>query len=623
MIMRRFAVGAVLASPAFAAAGKDDRHNILFLMTDSMDGRVLDVESTEHEAVEMPFLRGWLAEHGTNFVHAYSNSPMCVPSRTSMMTGRSNDKIEVWGNRQGLAASPDGVLDDNCVKNNGKELCQQWAEAQGYPETIFSALKNLGYRVHMEGRLHIGAAMLNQEKHNGTVEGLASCDAFDTVRLGEITRSADIRMPIRAQTSVFTTRAIEDMADDTNFGLADWGAVHRCKNWIEQLPSPGEATQPFFLHCSLNLPHFTYATNSTWLQSVHEDKITIPTWKDDHDKTMDPDKWHPYDSFTTLMKGVDIKFSLEEIKKLRRIYYGMCAESDAMLSQIWDGLYRKGYNLANTYVIYVSDHGEMKFEHRQVYKSSMYEGSVRVPFQIAGPGVSRGKRMDKHLTSLLDVFPTLLDMAGEKNWASHTNLMGRSVLAAAGGASVAPSQFQLLPDDDRDFVFSQYNWVEANTGATMVRQGKWKLVTFGKTYKAYKDYPDQLFDLEEDPEELDNVAAHNGHVVKALHARLLDVIDPDEVDKRVVQSDFRYLKERLGSFDENTVDETRKMVMSALPGLKDTEWLKFRSWLVEAQGLFGEADLAVALPMAGNSSASSNLISIARHLRGSSDMDDM
>merc|ERR1719401_1228927 len=130
------------------------RYNILFLMSDSMDGRMVDRTSDESEAVDMPFLRGFFTENGANFVHTYSNNPMCVPSRSSMMTGRSSDKIHVWGNSQGLAASPGGDLDDTCVKRNGKKRCKAWAKAQNVTETILSAMQKLGYKVHVQGRTH-------------------------------------------------------------------------------------------------------------------------------------------------------------------------------------------------------------------------------------------------------------------------------------------------------------------------------------------------------------------------------------------------------------------------------------------------------------------------------------
>ena len=62
-------------------------------------------------------------------------------------------------------------------------------------------------------------------------------------------------------------------------------------------------------------------------------------------------------------------------------------------------------------MVQVSDHGEMNMEHRQVWKNSMYEASERVPLIIAGPGVPAGAVVT-NLTSLLDLYPTLMGMVG-------------------------------------------------------------------------------------------------------------------------------------------------------------------------------------------------------------------
>merc|ERR1719331_2889190 len=116
----------------------------------------------------------------------------------------------------------------------------------------------------------------------------------------------------------------------------------------------------------------------------------------------------------------------------------MCHETDYMLGRVIQALKQYGH-YDNTFIVFVSDHGEMNMEHRQVWKNSMYEASSRVPFQIAGPGVAKGKRVEE-LTSLVDVFPTLLDMARETDWGKHAELVGKSLLplASASISSFAP-----------------------------------------------------------------------------------------------------------------------------------------------------------------------------------------
>lgn len=291
----------------------------------------------------------------------------------------------------------------------------------------------------------------------------------------------------------------------------------------------------------------------------------------------------------SIAKGLAGDFKESDIKKLARVYYGMAAEADDMLSGVWNALVEKGYGLKNTYVIYVSDHGELKFQHRQVYKASMYEGSVRIPLQIAGPGIKGGKQLKNHLTSLLDVFPTLLDMAQVTNESAYANLNGKSLLAAAGGKSVAPSIARLSArSDDRNFVLSQYNWVEANTGVFMVRSGHWKLMTYGHTYSAYKDYKPQLFNVEEDPEELNDVASEKPKVVEQLEKRLREELDPDEVDRRVMKEDYERLLQRFQD-SGNTPEERAQQMLRLVPRDYTT---KFTDWLAEGKRLFGEAESA-------------------------------
>eukprot|EP00928_Gymnodinium_smaydae_P058384 TRINITY_DN4158_c0_g2_i1.p1 TRINITY_DN4158_c0_g2~~TRINITY_DN4158_c0_g2_i1.p1 ORF type:complete len:610 (-),score=140.58 TRINITY_DN4158_c0_g2_i1:49-1803(-) len=556
--------------------------NILFLMTDSLDGRIVEPGTPQAAAVDLPFMRGFLVDNGVNFVRSYSNNPMCVPSRTSMMTGRSVDRINVWGNRQGLAASPGGVLDDNCVKNNGESKCRAWAKEQGNPETIFSTMKGLGYKVHADGRLHIGAGMLNAQDHDGKVEGYQSCTPFDSTRAGEVTRSADIRSsPGPIFKATFLEDAKDDAEVDTSFGAADWGAVKNCQRFIDGLPEPSKATQPFFLHCSLNLPHYTFSTNATWLKSVHLDQLSVPKWLPGF-----PEAWHPYDSFMSIAKGVDDEFSEEDILKLQRVYYGMVAESDAMLSAVWNALTEKGYSLDDTYVLVVSDHGEMKFEHRQMNKASMYEGSVRVPLQIAGPGVKKGLRVDSHITSLLDVFPTLLDMAQVTDKSAYSALSGKSVLAVAGAESSAPADMRLAADaDDRDMIVSQYNWVEANTGAYMLRSGDWKYITYGHTYSNFKDYKPQLFNVAEDPDELQNLADSKPLIVRQLDKKLRTVLDPDEVDKKVAKSDFEFLQDRFGA--SSLLQGSTELFTIVRKPIQ----VQFFAWMQEASNMFAKGSL--------------------------------
>ena len=109
--------------------------------------------------------------------------------------------------------------------------------------------------------------------------------------------------------------------------------------------------------------------------------------------------------YMSVTKNTHGHFTDEEILAIRRHYYAMVAETDAMLGQILDTLEATG-QLHNTYIIFASDHGEMNMEHRQTLKNALYEASARVPLIVAGPGLQQGVISDE-LVSLIDLFPHL------------------------------------------------------------------------------------------------------------------------------------------------------------------------------------------------------------------------
>ena len=100
---------------------------MIFLMTDSMDGRVLDPTSNIYSLMEMPNLRG-LAGKGTNMVRTYTNSPQCVPGRAALISGLRTDQSKTFTNNIGFAASSNGTIDPSCMNYYNASTCQYWKE---------------------------------------------------------------------------------------------------------------------------------------------------------------------------------------------------------------------------------------------------------------------------------------------------------------------------------------------------------------------------------------------------------------------------------------------------------------------------------------------------------------
>ncbi len=187
-------------------------------------------------------------------------------------------------------------------------------------------------------------------------------------------------------------------------------------------------------------------------------------------------------------------------------YFGLCSWLDHNVGLVLDALEAEGFG-QNTTVAYTSDHGDNVGARGLWGKSNLYQESVHVPLIIAGPGIAAGECGTP--VDLLDLAATIPDHFGQP----------------FGGAGRPLTRIAEEPDDRDRPIISQYHAVGAVSGAFMLRKGRWKL-------NHYVGFPPELFDLESDPEELNDLADDPGHVaaLSAMEAELRRHLDPDGVN---------------------------------------------------------------------------------------------
>ena len=343
------AVGLASAQTRSSANGNSSKNNILFLMCDSMDGRVIDASNGVSKYMATPVLDG-LAKDGVNFVRTFAASPQCVPSRTSMLAGRRTDQIGAWSNSIGFAQDPSGALDKACVKAYDAKTCAMLGRTQKVNRTFFDALSS-AMDVALFGKVDIGHNVLTRYGPQPTVAGWHGGPSLTI-----FARAADIRKPTKP-----TPSAITNDKDD-HVHPEDWKMHTACIDWLHARADVGRDGRPWFLYCSLNIPHPPFNTNLTWLQSVDEAsvKATPPAWPA-------MSELHPYDSYMTISKGVGDGFKISDydVFKVRRTWYAMVSETDFLMGQVLEAAKARD-DYARTLVIFLSDHGEMNMEHRQV-----------------------------------------------------------------------------------------------------------------------------------------------------------------------------------------------------------------------------------------------------------------
>jgi len=221
----------------------------------------------------------------------------------------------------------------------------------------------------------------------------------------------------------------------------------------------------------------------------------------------------------------DIEFSADDNKRRRAIsaYYALCTMMDSHVGAICAALEDTGA-LANTCVIYTSDHGEALGERAHWGKSNLYSECTQVPLVIAGADMPAGACCDTPV-NLIDLAPTFLSAFG----LADATLPGRSLFEIAGE-----------PIDPTRASFSEYHAVGAPSGAFMLRKGRWK-------YHEYVGFPSELFDLGNDPDETSNKAGDPScsDALAALRGELRRIVDPAAADRQA-KADQQLLVERFG-----------------------------------------------------------------------------
>jgi len=429
------------------------RSNIVFVQCDSMDGRIMG--SLGHPAAHTPNLDR-LAARGVLFRNTYCNNPICCPSRSSMWSGRYTFHCEGWNNYKGL--EPNAPT----------------------------------FRTHLDAAGYLTETCGKTDYLSGAHSQRARVTAW--------TRSAGIRLPAydMGKPSVAEGPGAEPHA-------GDWNTVARCVRFLEENRA---ISRPFCLYCGLNAPHPAFKTARKWYDLIDPGRVTIPA--------MDGEV-HPVMEYMRLVKNWKHGFAPDMVREVRRVYFAMIAEVDAMVGRLLKAVDDLGL-AGSTYFIFTSDHGEMAMEHQQYYKMCHYEPSVRVPLIVAGPGVRRGAAVGE-LASLVDIYPTLMDMAGVPQ---PQGLDGHSLMPdLVGAANPRPG-----------WVLSEYHDSTACTGMFMLRKGDWK-------YMAFVGYEPMLFNLAEDPDEMHNLARSQSRKCKDMDTELRAIVDYEAVDARVKDYDKR------------------------------------------------------------------------------------
>lgn len=458
--------------------GAVDRPNIVFVITDQQ--RFDTIAALGHPCVDTPNLDR-LVREGTTFTRAYVSAPSCSPSRASLFTGMYPHSVGVLRNEdlwrhswvQRLAGA--GY---HCV-NVGKMHTHPWETPLGFHERTV---------VENKDRDHPNVPFFHDQ-----------WDKALWIR-GERkpTRTVHRRLPDYAERlGAFEWELPEDLH-------ADMFVSAHARWWLDTYPGD----EPFFLQIGFPGPHPPYDPVPRHLEAYRDRDVPLPV-RTPEDLNGQPDvlkqlrahhQGNDHDAVVHLADPTP-----EQSRRQRRHYLANVSMIDEQVGLLLNALDRRGV-LDHTVVIFTSDHGDCLGDHGHSQKWNMYEPSVRVPAIVWGPGRVRANQRLDGLTAMMDLGPTVLELAGVDvpGW-----MEARSLLPALRGE----------PYSGRERVYSEHARDMILTGTelmTMVRDERFKLVEFIDSDQG------QLFDLHADPDELTNLWDAEDPASRATKRRLLD-----------------------------------------------------------------------------------------------------
>lgn len=375
----------VLAIPAAA-----EKPNVLFVMSDDLN---YTLSGLGHPECKTPNLDEF-AKSAVSFTKAYTQFPLCGPSRAAIMTGHYPYKNGVGGN--GAKVDPERVTMPKYFQNHG----------------YWSARVSKIYHMGIPGDILMGTnggdheASWNERYNTPSMESMIPGKIVDYLNPKDPDVFPEERKkwheafangePYKMVKQARSQYAVTEVADKDEDLMADFMAADKA---IELLQLRAKDEKPFFLAVGFVRPHFPFVATDSTIAPYDADKLEYPAFPEDD-----------FDDIPPQAINSRMKFSEQAVREMRRGYYGSVTFMDQQFGRLMDELDRLELR-DNTIIVFVSDHGYMIGEHEMYKKAKLWEEAIHVPLMISAPGLKGGVRCDRFV-ELVDLYPTLTELAG-------------------------------------------------------------------------------------------------------------------------------------------------------------------------------------------------------------------
>ena len=472
-----------------------DQPNIVVIMSDQMKATASHLYGNPF--CETPSLAR-MADEGVLYENAITPHPLCVPARVSLWTSQYPHS---HGSRRNETLMPGDAVH------------------------AFKLWKDAGYHTGLIGKNHCFETAQDLarfdvwcEVGHGGLPGNAETKGLPWWRPIEGIREAHaVRRNMPQQSPRFSYATSDAPLEDQVTGLLAGQAVRYLETYGDR---------PFALWVSFPDPHEPWVAPTSYAEMFSPAVLQLPPWREgEFDGVEVPER----NRVLYEILGMEDD-ALADVYGVMASYYGMTRFVDDAVGQILGALERLGLR-EDTIVVFCADHGDFMGEHRMTCKGGVfYDCLTHVPLIVSWPGQIASGVHESSMVSLVDIVPTLLQLQGmDIPRSMHGEGLPSAVDAAprtaafseygAGGPPFTMADLEALPKPyGRRALMASLRWREAEGRRKMVRTREWKYV-----HDPLGDQ-DELYDLVNDPWELENVILDPSHcdVVADMQRRLLD-----------------------------------------------------------------------------------------------------
>jgi len=525
------AIGFGWAAAFGAESGSTGRPNVLFIICDDLNDSVDRMGG--HPDARTPNVDR-LMQQGVRFTNAQCSAPLCGPSRASLLTGLYPSTTGYYGYQQGR-----NHWRKNAVMKEARTMMEHFREH--------------GYDVYGTGKLfHNGQEDWSVWKRDGGFGVRPDFGPFpwdgrvegegDVPRWKDMTSHPGMPEPLR---SAVRWRSFGPLSDVPEYKPDPARGVPGHKGWLlggkafryvseeDRDPMPDELNaewavqllkqqhdRPFFLAVGFNRPHTPMYAPKPYFDMFPTGRLQLPPYRKNDLADCARVLWQIPEGRSPYV-NLPGRYGFEGFELLQQAggeamwkrwiqaYLACVAFVDDQLGKILDGLASSSH-ARDTIVIFTSDHGYHMGEKDYVFKNSVWEESARVPLVVLAPGVSKANSECAHPVSLVDVYPTLIDLCGIPG---HPNDKGNG--RPLDGHSIRPflddpANGQWLGPPVALTAVAGIDPLEVNEPGSPERQH------FSVRSKRYRyilcnDGSEELYDHRHDPHEWTNIAADSKH----------------------------------------------------------------------------------------------------------------